>query len=144
MIRAIFYISFSLVNFCVLAARFLGGVQHALDGSSVGLINVVGLTITTGQLGGLLGQDVAAECMACLLYTSLKSEQKFTQPPARYTEATLIKALEENGIGPVSYTHLDVYKRQGQELAILAHLDDHGAAAQVAHLAGGPVSYTHL
>ena len=29
----------------------------------------------------------------------LKSEQKFTQPPARYTEATLIKALEENGIG---------------------------------------------
>ena len=33
----------------------------------------------------------------------LKSEQKFTQPPARYTEATLIT---------VSYTHLDVYKRQ--------------------------------
>src|SRR5699024_2599965 len=29
----------------------------------------------------------------------LKSEQKFTQPPARYTEASLIKALEENGIG---------------------------------------------
>ena len=34
----------------------------------------------------------------------LKSEQKFTQPPARYTEATLIKALEENGIGrPSTY-----------------------------------------
>ncbi len=32
----------------------------------------------------------------------LKSEQKFTQPPARYTEATLIKALEENGI-PFEY-----------------------------------------
>jgi DNA topoisomerase-1 len=34
----------------------------------------------------------------------LKTEQKFTQPPARYTEATLIKALEENGIGrPSTY-----------------------------------------
>ncbi len=34
----------------------------------------------------------------------LKSAQHFTQPPARYTEATLIKALEENGIGrPSTY-----------------------------------------
>ncbi len=34
----------------------------------------------------------------------LQSAQHFTQPPARYTEATLIKALEENGIGrPSTY-----------------------------------------
>ena len=34
----------------------------------------------------------------------LKTEQKFTQPPARYTEASLIRALEENGIGrPSTY-----------------------------------------
>ncbi len=34
----------------------------------------------------------------------LKSEQKWTEPPARYSEATLVKALEENGIGrPSTY-----------------------------------------
>lgn len=34
-----------------------------------------------------------------LFLRDLKGNQHFTQPPARYTEATLIKALEENGIG---------------------------------------------
>ncbi|HYN19744.1 MAG TPA: type I DNA topoisomerase [Thermoanaerobaculia bacterium] len=34
----------------------------------------------------------------------LSSEQKFTQPPPQYSEATLVKALEENGIGrPSTY-----------------------------------------
>ncbi len=34
----------------------------------------------------------------------LLNEQKFTEPPARFTEATLIKELEENGIGrPSTY-----------------------------------------
>ena len=34
----------------------------------------------------------------------MNSEQQFTQPPARYTEATLIRAMEEKGIGrPSTY-----------------------------------------
>jgi DNA topoisomerase-1 len=42
-----------------------------------------------------------------LTLRELKPEQKFTQPPPRYTEATLVKALEENGIGrPSTYASI--------------------------------------
>jgi DNA topoisomerase-1 len=42
-----------------------------------------------------------------LALRELKPEQKFTQPPPRYTEATLVKALEENGIGrPSTYASI--------------------------------------
>ena len=37
----------------------------------------------------------------------IASEQKFTQPPPLYSEATLVKALEENGIGrPSTYAQI--------------------------------------
>lgn len=39
-----------------------------------------------------------------LTVKSLEGNQHFTQPPARYTEGTLVKAFEENGIGrPSTY-----------------------------------------
>ncbi len=56
-------------------------------------------------------------------YLGLETIQHFTQPPPRYNEATLIKLLEENGIGrpstyaPIISTILDrnyVFKEQGR------------------------------
>ncbi len=39
-----------------------------------------------------------------LHFNSIKKEQKFTKPPQRYTEGTLIKAMDEKGIGrPATY-----------------------------------------
>ena len=52
---------------------------------------------TGGPLPALAAGDV-------LIKRELKGNQHFTQPPPRYTEATLIKTLEENGIGrPSTY-----------------------------------------
>jgi DNA topoisomerase-1 len=42
-----------------------------------------------------------------LALTKLHKEQKFTQPPARYTEASLVRELEEKGIGrPSTYASI--------------------------------------
>ncbi|MDZ4861104.1 MAG: type I DNA topoisomerase [Candidatus Hydrogenedentes bacterium] len=50
---------------------------------------------------GLLPQVNAGESVAS---RELKPEQHFTKPPPRYSEASLIRALEENGIGrPSTY-----------------------------------------
>lgn len=44
------------------------------------------------------------EMVGDLELVEVRPEQHFTQPPPRYTEATLVKALEENGIGrPSTY-----------------------------------------
>ena len=54
------------------------------------------------QKGNVLSQSL--EKGMKLQLTELKPEQHFTQPPAHYTEASLVKALEEQGIGrPSTY-----------------------------------------
>ena len=55
-------------------------------------------TETMGSPLPELNEGDRAEC------TDMKKEQHFTQPPARYTEATLVKAMEEKGVGrPSTY-----------------------------------------
>ena len=54
-----------------------------------------------GELGRLLPAVSEGETLKLL---SLKPEQKFTQPPPRFTEASLVRELEERGIGrPSTY-----------------------------------------
>ena len=65
-----------------------------------------------------LEKDMPVRCK------ELKKNQHFTQPPARYTEASLIKTLEENGIGrPSTYaatittlTSREYVKREAKSL----------------------------
>ena len=63
------------------------------------------------------GRDDEAEAMGSplpdlqegdkALPSKIQKEQHFTQPPARYTEATLVKAMEEKGVGrPSTYASI--------------------------------------
>ena len=47
-----------------------------------------------------------------------KPEQHFTQPPARYTEATLVKAMEEKGVGRPSTYAATVSTIQDREYVV--------------------------
>ena len=50
--------------------------------------------------------------------SEMKKEQHFTQPPARYTEATLVKAMEEKGVGRPSTYAATVSTIQDREYVI--------------------------
>ena len=73
------------------------------------------------EVGGKALPDLhARDALACL---GVDPSQRFTQPPPRFTEASLVKALEEKGIGrpstyaPIISTILDrgyVIKEQGR------------------------------
>ena len=57
-----------------------------------------------GDRGGTLAELPALERGDAVTLQDVKPEQHFTQPPPRYSDASLVKALEENGIGrPSTY-----------------------------------------
>ena len=74
-----------------------------------GFLKVQGLEAPDPDAVAANGADDSEQLPKLALGEALKlleltSEQKFTQPPPRYTEATLVKALEEQGIGrPSTY-----------------------------------------
>ena len=56
---------------------------------------------TSGKLLPDLNEGQALDC------NGVKAEQKFTKPPVRYTDASLVKAMEEKGIGrPSTYASI--------------------------------------
>ena len=57
-----------------------------------------------GTAGGVLPALTAGQTLEV---REIRPEQKFTQPPSRFSEATLVKALEEDGIGrPSTYAQI--------------------------------------
>jgi len=86
--------------------------SRALFRASGSIILFKGFSVIYGQEEGTEGEgDKKEEAILpplrknqALTLLNLEPTQHFTQPPPRYTEATLIKALEENGIGrPSTY-----------------------------------------
>ena len=76
------------------------GVQYTANGSQVkfdGYLAIYNDSDKNKMLPDMAEGDIVKQ-------VNSKPEQHFTQPPARYSEATLIKTLEENGVGrPSTY-----------------------------------------
>lgn len=71
------------------------GVQYTANGSQVkfdGYLAIYNDSDKNKMLPDMVEGDIVKQ-------VNSKPEQHFTQPPARYSEATLIKTLEENGVG---------------------------------------------
>ena len=74
-----------------------------------GYMKVTGIDKKTGKNGdddedATLPELKEGEPLDCLEWLS---EQKFTTPPARFTEASLVRAMEENGVGrPSTYAQI--------------------------------------
>lgn len=84
------------VDVRVASGEFIFGCRGQLI-KFKGFLEVYPLKIGEVSLPNLSSGDL-------LKLVELKKQQHFTQPPARYTEASLIKALEEKGIGrPSTY-----------------------------------------
>ncbi len=94
-----------------------GDHQHALFRSNGSLIKFLGYLVLDREAKKSL-QEVSLPDLQMdesLLLEKLTPTQHFTQPPARFNEASLVKTLEEMGIGrPSTYaTIIDTIVRRG-------------------------------
>jgi DNA topoisomerase-1 len=77
----------------------LGGKTVTFKGFTI--VYEADKTSEEDELGGNLPDLQEGDSMTL---KEIKTEQKFTKPPTRFTDATLVKAMEENGIGrPSTY-----------------------------------------
>lgn len=77
-----------------------GGQTLAFDG----FLKVYKPKDDEGEKSDKLSSSLKIEAGDRLQLDAIEAEQHFTQPPARYTEATLVKTLEELGVGrPSTY-----------------------------------------
>ncbi|MBI4352372.1 MAG: type I DNA topoisomerase [Candidatus Omnitrophica bacterium] len=72
--------------------------------STGGRLEFPGYLLVRGKTGEMERPLPPLECGEVLEAVKLEANQHFTKPPPRFTDATLVKALEENGIGrPSTY-----------------------------------------
>jgi len=99
----VFRVKGSVPKFAGWLAAFGGAAADSTDNGSGGRPAAPGDAEDDGAPGVLppLQEGQRLELKA------LRPDQRFTQPPPRYTEATLVKELEENGIGrPSTYASI--------------------------------------
>ena len=84
----------------IAAETSLGNATYKATGRVLVFDGYTKVWLTFSNEQGLPAMDVGQKLTA----VDLQSEQHFTKPPARYTEASLVKALEKEGIGrPSTY-----------------------------------------
>lgn len=85
------------------AGKAAGKYGFRVNGQTLkfdGFLKVYPMQVEQNRLPNLAEAEI-------LEFLSLSASQHFTKPPARYNEASLIKALEENGIGrPSTYASI--------------------------------------
>ena len=93
----------NVTNLDIVAETSVGPCRYRTSGRVLvfdGFTKVWAVTATDQQLP-------AIEKDQPLAVVDLKAEQHFTKPPARYTEASLVRALEKEGIGrPSTYASI--------------------------------------
>ena len=131
--------------------------QSLSAGHLLSLIHISQLDPTLDELGDIKTDDINAVADPCLLYTSIRcsvprSVHVLTAEVRRISSSGAFPQRRRSACRPVSYTHLDVYKRQrvfrqraeGRRGVLVDARQDRAGDEDRRADGGGPVSYTHL